>query len=55
MDIRVNGLRVANTEGWVANNSHNCDRQNVTVGSDGSVSASVPGWSVVTVLLPTAV
>jgi hypothetical protein len=52
--VKVTGLVVKAANAWLTDNSHDCDEQAVTVGADGSVSATVPGRSMVTFVLESA-
>ena len=49
--VKVNGLTVKGAKAWITDNTHDCDALAATVGSDGSVSATVPGRSMVSFVL----
>ncbi|KAF2833078.1 hypothetical protein CC86DRAFT_338215 [Ophiobolus disseminans] len=50
--VKVNGFVVRTVKAWITDNSHDCDEQTATLATDGgSVSAQVPGRSMVTFVL----
>lgn len=51
VSVKVNGFAATSAKAWLTDNSHDCDEQAATAGSDGSVSANVPGRSMVTIVL----
>lgn len=51
VNVKVNGFMAKSAKAWLTDNSHDCDAQTATVGTDGSVVANVPGRSMVTVVL----
>jgi O-glycosyl hydrolase len=51
VSVKVQGFAAKSAKAWLTDDSHNCDEQAATVESDGSVSANVPGKSMVTVVL----
>lgn len=54
VSVKVNGYTPKSAKAWLTDNSHDCDEQVATVGSDGSVVANVPARSMVTVMLESA-
>ncbi|KAL1599506.1 hypothetical protein SLS60_007309 [Paraconiothyrium brasiliense] len=54
VSVKVQGFVAKSAKAWLTDNSHDCDEQAATVGSDGSVSANVPARSMVTVVLQNA-
>jgi O-glycosyl hydrolase len=54
VSVKVAGLVATAAKAWLTDNTHDCSEQTVTVGADGSVSASVPGRSMVTFVLEPA-
>lgn len=53
--VKVNGFTAKAAKAWITDNSHDCDEQVATVAADGgSVSAQVPGRSMVTFVLEPA-
>ncbi|KAF9740914.1 hypothetical protein PMIN06_005947 [Paraphaeosphaeria minitans] len=51
VSVQVAGFKSKSAKAWLTDESHNCEEQAATVGSDGSVSAVVPGKSMVTIVL----
>lgn len=53
VSVRVGGMQVkdGDAKAWITDNSHDVDALAVTVETDGSVSATVPGRSMVTFVL----
>lgn len=51
VSVKVAGFQAKSAKAWLTDNSHDCDAQEATVGSDGSVTAQVPARSMVTVVL----
>lgn len=54
VSVKVEGFAAKSAKAWLTDNSHDCDEQAATVGSDGSVSANVPARSMVTIVLENA-
>ncbi|KAF2704580.1 glycoside hydrolase family 30 protein [Pleomassaria siparia CBS 279.74] len=52
--VKVTGFVAKAASAWLTDNTHDCDAQAAMVGADGSVSVSVPGRSMVTLVLETA-
>jgi len=52
--VRVEGGRGAGARAtaWLSDNTHNCERMEVSVKEDGSVGGTVPGRSIVTFVIP---
>jgi O-glycosyl hydrolase len=56
VSVRVNGFVAAKATAWITDNGHDCDELAATLAADGtSVSAQVPGRSMVTFVLEPAV
>ncbi|OTA89630.1 glycoside hydrolase family 30 protein [Hypoxylon sp. CO27-5] len=51
ISIKLNGANATEATGWVTDNTHNCEKINVTV-SSGSVSGSVAARSITTFHIP---
>ncbi|KAF2185303.1 glycoside hydrolase family 30 protein [Zopfia rhizophila CBS 207.26] len=51
VNVKVSGFTATSAKAWITDNSHDVDEQISTLGSDGIVSASVPGRSMVTFVL----
>lgn len=51
VSVKVQGFTAKSAKAWLTDNTHDCDEQVATVGSDGSVSANVPARSMVTIVL----
>jgi O-glycosyl hydrolase len=49
--VKVGGKAVRSVEAWVTDGTRDCDALGVEVAADGSVSAVVPGRSMVTFVL----
>lgn len=49
--VKVNGFTAKGVKAWLTDNSHDCDAQAATLGSDGTVGVNVPARSMVTVVL----
>ncbi|KAF2121010.1 putative endo-exoxylanase [Lophiotrema nucula] len=49
--VKVTGFEAKGGKAWITDNTHDVGEQAATVGSDGSVSATVPGRSFVTFVL----
>jgi O-glycosyl hydrolase len=54
VSVKVTGFVAKAGKAWLTDNTHDCNEQTVTVGADGSASASVPGRSMVTFVLEPA-
>lgn len=51
VNVKVPGYVTKRAQAWLTDDSHSCDEQAAAVGSDGSVSANIPGKSMLTVML----
>lgn len=49
--VKVNSFTMKAAKVWITDNSHDCDELAATLSLDGSVSAQVPGRSMVTFVL----
>lgn len=55
VSVKVGGdLKVSAAKAWITDNTHDVGEQEATVGTDGSVSSTVPGRSMVTFVLEPA-
>lgn len=53
--VKVNGFVAVAAKAWITDNGHDCDETVATLAADGSsVSAQVPGRSMVTIVLSPA-
>jgi O-glycosyl hydrolase len=51
VSVKVNGFTTKAAKAWITDNTHDVDEIAATVGTDGAVSATVPGRSFVTFVL----